>query len=573
MSTRGGRSLHTSTPEHDGSDEDSKLDTLPPSDRKTPAATRSPEDQVPTPTEFAFIHHAENAAQGKSDADDLSTIRSHAMRNVRRERRLRDEESRQSPPAPQDRITTSAPLTSSEAQLIQRDSHEPPHTDYSPETTSRISRYATSSDLSNLLRYTTPSQSSIEIAEDITLRSSGGIVLDQLVPGFTQYLKYFIKTFSGSLDPRNAHVPVSFAQIAIIEGDAALLHTICYAAAAHKALVGGIDIHTDWSELDEADRSVLESFVQHKDKALSLLKNGLSDIFQACTDTSILTVSLFLVAESFFGDECGIAVHVKGLGQMVLQRGGREAIPHEIYHYVVMADVKTSVLTLSAPSLSLTRRMFDLYFEAESQFLSRQSSTSTGTVFSFLLPPLSPLLSQDMIRCFRVLCYLVETIESSFQSSMASPSLRTHFLVLEHQLLCLSVENAISACYRLALILYCNIALWSWPKASALIKNLLDHLRQASNSCGSDLREQAHSDMLIWCLLLGSFASMDDEIQNFFLDRLQEILSRRNFKNLSQVRSTLPGYFYIDRTFENQLRSLNTKLKLVDDLAQQTVSQ
>ena len=573
MSARGGRSRRTSIPEHDASDEDSKRDNLSPSNRTTPAATRSPEDQVPTLTEFAFIHHAENAAQGKSDADDLSTIRSHAMRNVRRERRLRDEESRQSLSSPQNRTATPAPLTPSEDQLIQRDSDEPPRPDYSPETSSRISRYATSSDLSNLLRYTTPHQNSIDTAEDINLRSSGGVVLDQLVPGFTQYLKYFIKMFSGSVDPRNAHMPVLFAQIAIIEGDAALLHTICYAAAAHKALVGGIDIHTDWSELDEADRSVLESFVQHKDKALSLLKNGLSDHFQACTDTSILTVSLFLVTESFFGDESNIAVHVKGLKQMVLQRGGREAIPHEIYHYVVMADVKTSVLTQSAPSLSLTGRMFSLYVEAETRFLSRQSSTSTSTVFSFLQRPLSPLLSQDMIRCCHVLCHLIDTIESSFHSSTASPSLRTNFLVLEHQLLCLSVEDTIAACYRLALILYCNIALWSWPKASALIRSLLDHLREAINSSGSDLHEQVHSDMLIWCLLLASFASMDDEIRKFFLDRLHDTLSRRDFRSLSQVRSTLPGYFYVDRTFENQLRSLNTKLKLVDDLAQQPVSE
>ena len=576
MSERRERSFRVGAQKQDSSDKTLQSADLPSDDRSALAAALSSEGQddvetrpptLPRQTDFSFIHHAENAAQGKSDADDLPTIRSHAMRNVRRERRLRDEESKETLSLVQKQTAKSTLPTSGEAQLNPHTSHEHPSTNYLPDNPlSENSPYTNTSALSYLLRYTTPHPTSLDGAQDTTLRSNNGVVLDQLVPGVTQYLQYFIANFGASLDPRHAHIPVIFAQIAVAEGDAALLHTVCYISTAHQALVRGIDIQTDWSMLDDADRSVLVALVQYKDKALSLLKNGFSDPLQACTDTSILTVSLFLIAESFFADENSIAVHAKGLGQMVEQRGGREVVPHEVYHYVVMADVKISVLSLSTPSFSLTRRMSSLFVEAETEFLSRQASRSTSTGFNFLQQPLSSLIDQDMMKCCHFLYYLIDIIEGSYHSSTEPPNLRTHFSVLEHQLLFLSVKNAIAACCRLALILYCNVALWSWPKASSLIQSLLDHLKQAINSCGPQLHEPNHSDMLIWCLLLASFASKDDEIQFFFMSHLQDLLSRRGIGSLSQVRSVLPGYFYADRVSEEHLRSMNTKLKLVDDL-------
>ena len=564
----------SSSPTQHGSDTDSQADDLLPSENTTRAATQiSEEDDVGTEqhARFAFIHQAENAARGKSDADDLPTIRSHAMRNVRRERRLRDEESRQSGSAVQSQTTPSTLPPSSETPPIDYASDELAQTDSLPESSSRSSPHTNAPALPYLSRYVTPRPTALDTVQDTTLRSIHGIVLDQLVPGFTQYLQYFVTTFAASVDPRNAHIPILVAQVAVAEGDAILLHTLCYAVTTHQALVKDIDIHSDWSILDAADRRVYEALVHHKAEALSLLQNRVSDPFQACTDTSILTVSLLLSTETFFGDRNCIAVHVKGLGQMVAQRGGCDAIPYEVYTYVVMADVKTSVLLLSPPSLPWSRRMSSLYVETEARSHSQQSLKSTSTGLDILQPPLSSLLGQDITSCCHVLSYLMDIIESSYHPSTAQPGLRAHFLVVEHQLLCISVENAIATCWRLALLLFCNVALWNWPKSSSLVQSLLDHLQQAVNSCGPDLQQQDYTDSFIWCLLLAVFASTDDEIQSWFINHLQDLLFLRDISNLRQVRSALPQCFYTNRVSEHHLRSVNTKLKLIDDLGSQTV--
>jgi hypothetical protein len=577
MSERREHLFQASPQRQDRSDNELWADDLPLDDLSIPAAAPPSTDRgdveaspqrLQRQTNFAFIHNAENAAQGKSDADDLPTIRSHAMRNVRRERRLREEESRQSLPQVGNQTANSTTLTSNKVQLNQSLSYEGSQSEsipYNPLSTNLP--YANSPDFSYLSRYTTPFPTSLTAAQDPVLRSSTGAVLDQLVPGFAQSLQYFVTEYCASIDPAHTHLPVLCAQIAIFEGHAALLHTICYVAAVHQALVKGIDIRADWSTVDESDRSILEGLVQHKDKALHLLNYAFSNLAQACTDTAILTVSLFLITESLYADTTSVTVHAKGLGQMLEQRGGREAIPHEVFHYVLMADVKTSILTWSTPSFSLTQRLSSLHAEAEAEFNAQQILRPPSTGFDFLQPQISLLVSQEMMECCHVLCYLMNLIEDSFHSSTASPNLRTHFLVLEHRLLSLSVEDALAACCRLALILYCNVALWSWPKASSLIQSLLHHLQQAIRSCGPNLHEQGPAEILIWCLLLASFASTDEEIQNWYIQNLQDLLSRKGVTTLSHVQSLLPGCFYVARVSEYHLRSLNTKLKLVDDIS------
>ena len=300
------------------------------------------------------------------------------------------------------------------------------------------------------------------------------------------------------------------ARTAIQEGSMTLFHAICFTSAAHESFTSSevFDPRTLFQRGTFASR-LQNSAIQHKVAAISSLNAELSkpSISSAVTISMILSVTVLLTAEVVLGDDPkAMTAHLDGLYRMVSLNGGESGLPESVKAQIRIIDIKTASILQSRPRFDLytaIAHQIDGHLELSSPLHPPGPKCSYFLCFSELSP--------DLRRCVDYTDYLVRVIESlnQGQKPCEQPSL-DDFIALEHAILSSDVRadsSDLDICLRLALLLYCNTALWKTPLYFNWIVALRARLMRSLLAMEQRSLTSYYDDFLLWAFLLGQYAA------------------------------------------------------------------
>ena len=127
--------------------------------------------------------------------------------------------------------------------------------------------------------------------------------------------------------------------ITIRNNSLALLHAICFTAAAHEAVTRGA-LANSGNLLQDSFNYPLGDAFHHKAISLRHLNGLLSQGTATVNEASILCVVILLMAEAISCETVARAAHSKGLQHMVEMFGGEEALSPAVSTHVQLVDIK-----------------------------------------------------------------------------------------------------------------------------------------------------------------------------------------------------------------------------------------
>lgn len=472
---------------------------------------------------FTFVNYTGEKLDSKAEQEeDLSSIRSHAMRKVH-ERKGR---------------------SSAEVVAIKLTAPEVPPDD----PTRRLLSPRPDQNWSLLKSYLAVSLLAAEIPRDASVQ------LDYFVHGFTPL------TFP------TEHIRHGCEMIRTVAstGDPALLHALCALSAMHRA-----QIHLEpatrrkrsFSAFDRR-KNVDMAYLRHKTRAITLLRSNFSNATAIQHKALIATVALLLLIEVLCGDPSTAIAHRRGLSELIKWSQCANSRLDFLACDVLMIDIKSAILNHSPPSLAPPVSWLARFGELkDSTILSERRRTGSG----FFTRRMRRYLGPCFISILSVMAQLIDTVEENASSgAMASDIDGSQFLVLEHELVVYAggVENddlgdrRLSECCRLGALLYCNVCIWSWPKGATLVEALLSQLRKAMSDCILLSRSSQNSQLLLWLYFLGVLADSSSETGEFYWKGLEMTARSLGIGSEDGVRNALGRFFFVERLMSHTLQEL-----------------
>ena len=483
---------------------------------------------------FTFVNRTGSIVSNHQQDEDLPTIRSHAMREVRRRRGL-------------------ASRTSAQAMVRMR-----------PSTTVKDGDRIDSSAHASRPQ-------GISWGRAFSGPYCGtAIELDVLPAGVPQQLHYFVYGFTPLTFP-TSHIrhECDILRIAMCEGNPALLHALCAVSTIHRALVPGSTILAGSSIAPEDKGEMRRIFLYYKQCAIVLLQTVLSKAVDIQTQSSLATVAMLLMIESLSGDTTTADIHRSGLLELVKRYDGKQKSSDFLVSDMLMSDIKSATSNLSRPSmrpngksLSEFDRLKHLPFVPH-----RPSLTSLGS--GFVATKVGRYLGPAWILLMCGMRNLINAVEQNFDMEIGVFDVNgAHFLVLEHQLLsfrsCTKEDSVfrtqlMEGC-RIGALLYCNLCLWNWPKNATLIENLLFHLRTAISQWTAESYIPGQLPILLWLYFMGSFAASGAEESRWYLNGMEDVSERLEIRDEDHFRCVLASMFYVDRLMGQHLKDCYIKI-------------
>lgn len=474
--------------------------------------------------DLTFVNHVGNPALINQKEDDMPTIRSHAMREVQRRRKL-------------------ARQTSGRWEVDERSPTEVKN--------------------SNWRRMPLRSTPSIKISHSMTQLNETPIELEHLVPNVLQHLHYFVHGFTPSTFP-TTHIrhKCDILPIAFSLKDPMLLHALCAISTMHQTLTYGSGILSISSVVPEHYDTVNSSFLYHKQRAISSLRTSLLAGSGSRNPSIQATIILLLTVEILRGDQVTASAHKSGLLELVKYGEWTRKSPHLMLSDAMMSDLKSSASSLSQPSVLPDGNWVNELDKLKCQPFEphRPDLASLGSGFMTLDTRNS--LGSYFVRLMRAMQHLINAVEQSYDLGIGVSQIDgTHFLVLEHQLLSFqsyrrgvsSLNSKLTECCRLAALLYCNLCLWSWPKTSTLIKNLSGHFHQAMEALLSELQVGEQLPIMLWLYFIGSLATSSTDELKWYLKGTMRVYSVLGVEDEVHFRSILANFLYVDRLLGEHL--------------------
>ena len=481
------------------------------------------------PGAFTFVNRTGKTVASHEEDDDLPTIRSHAMREVRRLKSLASEKS--------------------------------PHTNAK-------GRPSTAAKDSNGSHTSVPASELRRISWSMALSSTycgTAIEADNFPTDGHQHLHYFVHGFTPLTFPTaRVRYECDILRIALSESNAALLHALCAVGTIHQALAPQSSTLNGKTALGARTQQMRSVFLYHKQCAIILLQTNLSKPVSSQQTSSLATVALLLMLESLSGDTATANAHRTGL--LELRKRCNSTLKDMMVSDLLMSDIKSATSSLTQPSIKpsddwlvefdrLKHRPFVPYRRDLALLGSGFVATKVG---SYLGPAL------ELILC--AMRNLINTVEESFDC-VCDPD-GAQILVLEHQILSYnSTTNTTGAftkqlreCCRIGALLYCNLCLWTWPKNATLVDNLLFRLRAAISQCTTELYDYDQCRALLWLYFMGSFAATDGKDQRWYVNGLKTVSDRLRLDNENHFRSVVASFLYVDRLMAQHLKDCYSEM-------------
>lgn len=472
---------------------------------------------------FTFVNNTAGKVGSRTEQDDdLSSIRSHAMRIVRQRRERRGLEVK------------------------------------SEETSSKLAT-------GDLGRPTRRQKSSL--SSSIPERLYGiPLTLPNEPSDVGIYLDYFLYGFTPSTFPTK-HIRHDCDMITTVATtrDPALLHALCALGALHHAQV--LQAASSNFSPGSLVRSphMFRAFSQHKMRAITLLRSRFSESTGIDYTSSTATVALLLLIEVMYGDRKTSLTHTRGLLALLDQSQWQDTEAGPLVADVLMIDTKSATLNGLPPSvrppITWMKRFGYLKMSQYSTGWTRHKCMGSG----FLTAEMRRDLGIPFIRILLAMGKLIDTLELNMsEDNMASEIDGSHFLALEYELLEYQVNweigiyanKRVLECCRLAALLYCNICVWIWPKGTTLVESLLSQLRTAILEWTLDPKCPQNLPFLLWLYFLGTLADSNTEDGHFYQWGVRTTAGSLSLRSDGELRKELQRYFYVERAMHPFLRTV-----------------
>lgn len=218
-----------------------------------------------------------------------------------------------------------------------------------------------------------------------------------------------------------------------------------------------------------------------------------------------------LMIESLSGDTTIAEAHKSGLLQLTKYSGGPHKPPNFMVSDVLMSDIKLATSSLSQPSMTPCAAWLSDFDRLKYQSFVPHPTDLLSLGSGFIATTVSHNLGPVFVLLMCAMRSIINAVERNIYLIISISDVDgTHFLVLEHQLLSIQsgndrivvVSTPLAECCGVGAFLYCNMCLWSWPKRSTLIENLLFHLRAAISPWTSKLLDFEQFPVLLWLCYL-----------------------------------------------------------------------
>lgn len=383
-------------------------------------------------------------------------------------------------------------------------------------------------------------------------------------PGSTHLFQHYNAEFklilSNTIQPLKMDGPALCCTEAIQNRSPALLHAICFQAAAYLAVVGTPrPLRQTLFKYQRAPEGAEKDTLYHRVATLSTLRSLLSsgESHPFVLRTSILCVAILLAAEAMMGTFDGLESHTQGLQRLVTVFGGIHALPASMISQVQLADVKAATAQRRLPSFKL-----EPYIMQHAQQRARLlvpttigESSTTNFGLSFTKPYLLTRLCPALLQCISHAKSLTLVNSNSSGGNQFTSSLKIDdFILLDHSLLSLRDHQTLSTleeCVRLALLLFSNTALWQIPPYFNWVISLVTELKSTLLLTGRHSMINEQQELFLWVSLLGLYAVPKSNAadRRWWSHRVREFAARLNLTSWKDAREVVSTFAYIDKIY------------------------
>lgn len=381
---------------------------------------------------------------------------------------------------------------------------------------------------------------------------------------FQHYGSEFKVVLCDSIQPVRINGSAICCKEAIQMGSSALLHAICFQAAAHVAVCQAtLPLRRDMFRDPLHAHGLEQKALYHRVKALSHLRNSFSakQGIDAASNMSILCIAILLAAEAMMGDEIGLQSHTSGLRQLVAARGGLEMLPSSTASLVRFVDVKAAIAQRKTPFLDLK-----FHPKQQEQGCSTSSKVSKGKTsdickigHGFMKPELG--LCPALLTCILQIEYLTQDSASTHRDCHYKGKYGIDdYVSMDGTLLWLRNHelSRLEECVRLALLLFTNTALWRTPVFFNWIQNTVDDLKVALLKLNVELINQEATELLLWVTFLGLYVTRTNSNTEYcwWSERLRGLTMRASLDTFEEASHALHTFAYVDDVYSSAFEQI-----------------
>ena len=286
------------------------------------------------------------------------------------------------------------------------------------------------------------------------------------------------------------------------------------------------------------------------------------------TEAEILCVTLLLFTSCIIGDEGAVHAHLLGLARMIRAFGGEDRLSPNGSIQIRFTSLIAAQLLQTRPLLSLrpsSQRRFE-NISAAPVIPQGISLFDHGLGLRFCTQPLSDALAPSLQCCVGYLRQVIARIEQvqdhlhRFNGDWIDEGLALkHVLVAMPHDLCLS---PLDECVRLALLVYCNTAMWKillyFRWVMALIRQLKSAIILLDQTDINNVPE-----LHFWMLFLGRQAcsvEFSDEETGWWTTETIKAAGNLGISSWDEARIVFLEFFYIDRISAQRWEAVWTDL-------------
>jgi hypothetical protein len=110
-------------------------------------------------------------------------------------------------------------------------------------------------------------------------------------------------------------------------------------------------------------------------------------------------------------------------------------------------------------------------------------------------------------------------------------------------------------CWRMAALLYFNMAIRQCPTPN-LLKSMTSRLIESFQESDTSMAWGSFSDILLWVLVMGCFASWDKTEKGWFVLELRRVVRILDLHSVEEMECSLSAFLYRSSIFHEPLREL-----------------
>ncbi|KAH6695952.1 hypothetical protein BKA61DRAFT_623615 [Leptodontidium sp. MPI-SDFR-AT-0119] len=353
----------------------------------------------------------------------------------------------------------------------------------------------------------------------------------ELLSSYTTSIYETMYTFEKHVNlnpPKDYWLPMAFQ-------DAALLHVFIFCADGHGTISRG--------------RKEGPAAVIHLRKAIQMVNDRLEAPVPRITDATIAVVCTFAHTEIMNGNRGNWMVHMRGLKQMLRQRGGIEAFESNrlLRSKIHRADLGGSIDVIQSP-----------YFECIVRDLPTmsgypQTTTITSTGFGKITNSIK--LDEELTR---ILCQIQDVTSKAITSTQYS------LLSFKPQQSNTISENSIQEILRLGLLMYLVTLMNESPPGVPLYDTLGARLKATL----IEIRQRGALDPTysLWISFIAVSMVRDLDTKSYFMASATEIIEGLGVTCWDNIETLFKSFFWAERIHRGIFKSIwnDIEVSIVD---------